>query len=165
MNETLLNMELNKSEYDIYKILKELKKEKILPGIWKLLLDDSVLNKDINFFRRFEIENNYPQDYYLALKKGPVKLFHYSKDIHSLIDNGYSIEGKDLFDLSVGLGIYCLKEVPENLIEKFNLILYNDFYFEFIYSKVDDKDKNEIFIPYQLFNKNLKNIKILKYSS
>ena len=88
MNETLLNMELNKSEYDIYKILKELKKEKILPGIWKLLLDDSVLNKDINFFRRFEIENNYLQDYYLAVKKGPVKLFHYSKDIHSLIDNG-----------------------------------------------------------------------------
>lgn len=165
MNETLLNMELNKSEYDIYKILKELKKEKILPGIWKLLLDDSVLNKDINFFRRFEIENNYLQDYYLAVKKGPVKLFHYSKDIHSLIDKGYSIEGKDLFDLSVGLGIYSLKEVPENLIEKFNLILYNDFYFEFIYSKVDDKDKNEIFIPYQLFNKNLKNIKILRYSS
>ena len=50
MNETLLNMELNKSEYDIYKILKELKKEKILPGIWKLLLDDSVMNNEINYF-------------------------------------------------------------------------------------------------------------------
>lgn len=69
MNETLLNMELNKSEYDIYKILKELKKEKILPGIWKLLLDDSVMNNEINYFRRFEIENNYPQDYYLVVKK------------------------------------------------------------------------------------------------
>lgn len=160
----LLKMEENAFEYNLEVIENTLNEVKVLPGIWKLVITDP---KNINLaiqYKEFK-KGLYKQDYILQLKKDTVYFYHYSPNIHKLLDEGYKCSTNPSVN-SVGPGIYGLVNKSELIGNKgFTKLKYTGYYFEFVESHCDNKHKGitkEIFIPYQIFNSNLDKISIVE---